>query len=90
MTLQVMLGRILTAGAIHKGKLEDIGDWEDGGKDNGGSWFEERNGKKEVKEEGKGEGQGGGQGGGRGGGQGRGRRRRGRPLSREQLVRCKL
>lgn len=68
MTLQVMLSRILTAGAIDKEKLEDAGDWENGGKDSGGSSFEERKGKKKGKEEGKGEGQGGGQGGGRGGG----------------------
>lgn len=87
-----MLSRILTAGAIDKEKLEDAGDWENGGKDSGGSSFEERKGKKKGKEEGKAKG--------RGKEEGKeeegeeeergGRRRRGRPLSREQLVRCKL
>lgn len=71
MTLQVMLSRILTAGAIDKEKLEDAGDWENGGKDSGGSSFEERKGKKKSKEEGKGEGQ-------RGGARRRARRRKGR------------
>lgn len=52
MALQVILSRILTAGAIHKEKLKDAGDWEDGGKNSRGIWFEQRECKEEEEEEG--------------------------------------